>query len=58
MIEKKIKCTHCNTEIVVECTDVCVRKCNCGVVAVNNGIITEGSQGIDWVDISAKLLNE
>ena len=57
-MEKKIKCIHCNTEIVVECTDICTTKCVCGKVVTNNGIIIEGQQGVDWVDISKILLNE
>ena len=57
-MDKKIKCLHCGSEITVECADICVNKCDCGVVSVNNGIILEGKQGIDWVDVTPKLLNE
>ena len=56
--EKKIKCMHCGSEIVLNCDDICVSTCVCGKISVNNGIIIEGVQGKDWVDISPKLLNE
>ena len=58
MIKKKIRCIHCGEELQLECADVCINKCTCGAVAVNNGVITEGAQGVDWVDISPQLLNE
>jgi len=51
-IVKKIKCIHCET--VVEQNG----NCNCGKVKLTNGIITEGSLGKDYVDVSAQLLNE
>lgn len=55
-IQKKIKCLHCNKEI--ECNEgICVCKCECGKVALNGEIITEGVQGVDYVDISPQLLN-
>ncbi len=56
-IDKKIKCVHCNQEMVVDATSVVVTKCSCGKIAMNNGVITEGAQGSDWVDISPQLLN-
>ena len=58
VIKDKIKCIHCGSEIVLECTDTCMTKCSCGKVSTNNGVIIEGTQGIDWVDISPQLLNE
>jgi len=58
MMDQKIKCVHCGTEMVLECTDVCVTKCECGKITTNNGVILEGQRGLDWVDISPQLLNE
>ena len=58
MIDKKIKCVHCGQEIKINPLSTIVIKCACGKITLNNGIITEGSQGIDWVDISPQLLNE
>ena len=57
MLEKKIKCVHCNQEMIVDPTSTIVVTCSCSTVALNNGIITEGAQGTDWVDISQQLLN-
>lgn len=57
MIQKKIKCVHCNQEITVDPLATTPTKCNCGKIAMNNGVITEGSQGVDWVDVSPQLLN-
>lgn len=51
-ISKKLKCVHCQT--VVEQNG----SCSCGKVKITNGTITEGSLGIDYIDISAQLLNE
>ncbi len=57
MIVKKIKCVHCGQTL--ECKEaVCISKCSCGKVAMNGGVITEGVQGSDWIDVSPKLLNE
>ena len=58
MIEKKIKCMHCGNELVVNNHSTDVVQCECGKIAMNNGIITEGMQGTDWVDVSPRLLNE
>ena len=57
MIDKKIKCVHCGHIFTVKSTDVVAVKCQCGKVGVNNGVIIEGAQGTDWVDISQQLLN-
>ena len=51
-ITKKIKCVHCQN--IVEQNGACT----CGKVKLTDGVITEGSLGIDYVDVSAKLLNE
>jgi len=51
-INKKVKCLHCQS--VVEHDG----SCSCGKVRITNGTITEGSLGRDYVDISARLLNE
>ena len=58
MMEKKIKCIHCDSELILDCNDVCVSECTCGKISINNGVILEGVQGTDWVDVSPKLLNE
>ena len=57
MIDKKIKCIHCDQEITVNPTATVPETCSCGKIALNNGIITEGAQGVDWVDVSQQLLN-
>lgn len=56
-ISKKVKCLHCGS--VVECNEqICVKSCSCGKVSISGEVITEGVLGKDYVDISAKLLNE
>ncbi|MFW6219552.1 MAG: hypothetical protein ACOC33_01660 [bacterium] len=56
-INKKLKCIHCGT--VVECNEFrCVSKCSCGKVIISGECVTEGSLGKDYIDVSAKLLNE
>ena len=52
IITKKVKCVHCSS--VVEQNG----NCTCGKVKLTNGVITEGSLGKDYVDVSAVLLNE
>lgn len=57
VLTKKVKCLHCKQEL--ECKDtICTVTCNCGKVNINSGIITEGVQGKDYIDVSPKLLNE
>ena len=58
MIDKRIKCMHCDLEMGVDPTSTVPLVCTCGKVSLNNGIITEGVQGTDWVDVSPQLLNE
>ena len=58
MMNKKIKCVHCEEEIIVDDMSTTKVECKCGKISMINGVITEGTQGIDWVDISPKLLNE
>ena len=58
MINKKIKCVHCNKEMTIDPTSIVAEKCTCEKVSMNNGVITEGVQGTDWIDISPQLLNE
>jgi len=56
-INKTVKCLHCGQ--IIECTEIaCVKKCNCGKISINGEIITEGVVGVDYIDISPKLLNE
>jgi len=59
MIDKKIKCVHCGQTLVmqtnIQTTVACT--CSCGKVALTNGVVTEGAQGTDWVDVSQQLLN-
>ena len=52
IIKKKVKCLHCNSVVEEE------GKCACGKVSVAANMVTEGAEGIDYQDISAKLLNE
>lgn len=54
---KKIKCVHCGHEITIQEHTTIAQACMCTKVCVNNGIILEGAQGVDWVDISPQLLN-
>jgi len=55
-LQKKIKCVACGS--ILECNEsTCVCKCSCGKVAINNGIITEGVLGVDYTDVSPKILN-
>jgi len=58
MIKEKVKCVHCGTELTLDCDVICEVKCECGKVSTNNGVIVEGVQGKDWVDVSPRLLNE
>ena len=51
-IDKKIKCLHCESVITES------GQCTCGKVKLIKGIITEGKFGVDFVDVSATLLNE
>ena len=54
-IEKKYQCVHCGASI--ECTDgICSTTCSCGKVKVTGGVVVEGRLGIDFVDVSQKLL--
>jgi len=51
-IKKRVKCLHCGTVVEQE------GKCTCGKVSLAANLVTEGAEGIDYQDISAKLLNE
>ncbi|MFW6272627.1 MAG: hypothetical protein ACOC2U_02465 [bacterium] len=51
-IVKKIKCVHCQETVEHN------GSCSCGKVKMTNGTITEGKLGSDYLDVSAKLLNE
>jgi recombinational DNA repair protein (RecF pathway) len=57
MNERKIKCVHCGQNISIVATSTTIGRCSCGKVAHVNGVIIEGSQGIDWLDVSPVLLN-
>ena len=57
MIEKKIKCVHCEEVMILDATSTVAVSCGCGKTTHNNGVITEGVQGTDWVDVSPTLLN-
>jgi len=56
-IDKKIRCVHCNNELIIDSL-IENAQCQCGAIVVTNGLITEGTHGSDWVDISPILLNE
>ena len=58
MIDKKVRCIHCKGEMKLDSLSTIVVKCSCGKITMNNGVITEGAQGVDWVDISPQLLTE
>jgi len=51
-ITKKVKCVHCQSIVEED------GSCSCGKVKLTKGTITEGRLGVDYVDISAQLLNE
>ena len=55
-LTKRYKCVHCGS--VVECSgDRCSVSCSCNKVKTNMGIlITEGQEGIDYIDVTPKLL--
>lgn len=57
MLDKKVKCVHCGQELKLDPTSTTPQSCGCGKVSSNNGVITEGAQGVDWVDVSPQLLN-
>jgi len=57
MLTKKIKCVHCSNVITVDEHATIPQSCTCRKISVNNGLIIEGTQGVDWVDVSPKLLN-
>jgi DNA-directed RNA polymerase subunit RPC12/RpoP len=56
-MQKKIRCIHCGHEITILERTTIAQACMCNKVCVNNGVILEGAQGVDWVDISPQLLN-
>jgi hypothetical protein len=57
MIQKKIKCLHCNSEVI--CSDaINESKCSCGKNVINRTMIVEGVQGTDYIDVTPVLLNE
>ena len=56
MLTKKIKCIHCSNVITIDENTTVSQSCSCKKVSVNNGLILEGAQGVDWVDVSPKLL--
>jgi hypothetical protein len=58
MITKKIKCIHCGNIIITDEHSTVTLSCSCKKVSVNGNLIIEGAQGVDWVDVSPKLLNE
>jgi hypothetical protein len=51
-INKKVQCNHCQSVIEEN------GSCNCGKIKMVQGTITEGNHGIDYIDVSAQLLNE
>jgi hypothetical protein len=57
-IPKKVKCLHCSEEIEGHPLSSEGKSCKCGKVAMCAATIVEGVLGKDYVDISAKLLNE
>jgi len=57
-IEQVIKCIHCDQEMIVDSLIQEKRVCSCGKVSTNGGVIIEGAQGVDWIDVSSQLLNE
>lgn len=54
-IKKKIKCVECQT--IVEVLEGVTCECSCKKVVIVEGHIT-GTSGVDYIDVSPKLLNE
>lgn len=55
-IVKKVKCNHCAH--VLEFMTVSSTECSCGKVKISRGLVTEGSVGTDYIDVSPVLLQE
>jgi hypothetical protein len=52
-ISKKYQCMHCNTIVEED------GKCNCmKIVLVENQLVSQATVGIDYNDLTPKLLNE
>lgn len=51
-ITKKVKCLKCDTVIEGDNT------CTCGTVVINENTIIKGTIGIDYTDLTPKLLTE
>lgn len=58
MSEKKVKCLHCQDELVGNKFSSAAIACKCGKVYMRGDLVCEGVEGKDFVDISPKLLNE
>jgi len=58
MIDKKLKCTHCNDVIKYDPKDIHNYMCSCGKLVIRSAVITEGIHGVDYIDVSSVLLNE
>ena len=46
----RVKCKHCGA--VCEITDVC----GCGKVVLSEGVVTVGVEGVDYVNLSPKMI--
>lgn len=51
-IPKKVKCNHC--QAIVEETGTCT----CNSIVLAEGNVVKGTIGVDYTDVSAKLLQE
>ena len=56
--EKKVKCLHCGEELVANLYSSDAKACKCKKVSLCGGTVVEGVEGKDWVNTSARLLNE
>lgn len=52
MINKKVQCKHCQNILTKNGT------CSCQKVSLAENKVVKGLSDIDYVDLSAKLLNE
>lgn len=52
---KQVKCVKCGTVVECNITSETIQ-CGCGVVKLRGGVIIEGRNGIDYVDVSQQML--
>ena len=53
-LKKKVKCNHCGT--VIEEREGVAQNCGCGAVQLTESVVTAGVPGVDYTDVSPKLI--